>query len=71
MSTDDKGFFITTGLIGSLSKAEEIISAQLINENLFGILIQAGAVAFVSGFIGLFAKKLAEYIYFKLKCQRK
>lgn len=65
---DDKAFFGITGLLGTITEFEHIMQAQLIHESIFMVIFKASAIAFISGFIGLFAKKLAETIYDKFKC---
>lgn len=68
MNVEDKSFFGVAAILGTITEFKNIMNASLISETFFQSLISASAIAFVSGFIGLFAKKGAEWLWNKIKC---
>lgn len=69
MNTEDKGFFGIGALLGTITEFKNIVNSSIISENFAQSLVSAASIAFISGFVGLFAKKLAEIIYNKIKCK--
>jgi hypothetical protein len=67
MNTEDRAFFGITGVLGTILEYERIIVAQVVGESFLLVLGKACLVAFISGFIGLFGKIFAQYIWKKLK----
>ena len=70
MNSEDKTFFGVTGIIGTVYHIKTIVQAQLLNESMAMIIVKACIVAFVSGFVGLFAKKFAEWVHLKITCNK-
>lgn len=66
-SKEDKVFYIASGLIGSISKYYGDIVNTYNSGVVLPTLVQAALVAFISGFLGLAGKKLAEEIYNYIK----
>lgn len=70
MNSEDRTFFGVTGVIGTIYHIKTIVQAQLVDESMAMIILKACIVAFVSGFVGLFAKKLAEWVHLKITCNK-
>jgi hypothetical protein len=70
MNTEDRAFFGVTGIIGTIYHIQTIVQAQLLNESMAMIIVKACIVAFISGFVGLFAKKFGEWVYNKITCNK-
>ena len=69
MNTEDKSFFGISAFLGTITEFKNIVNASIISENFAQSLVSAASIAFISGFVGLFAKKLGEFIYEKVRCK--
>lgn len=62
---EDKGFFFATSLIGLIPSMSNVTQAGIPNEFVVA-LIKAGLIAFISGFLGVFGKRVFEFLYKKI-----
>ena len=63
---EDKGFFFGTSLIGLIPSLGEMSEAGFIPNEFLIAIIKAGLIAFISGFLGVFGKRVFEYLYKKI-----
>ena len=64
-NSEDKAFFSISAIAGTLSNVE------IFNNQFYQAVISALIIAFISGVVGLFAKKLAEIVWNKLFVKNK